>query len=175
SMWERISSSISRSSGLIALVLFRGGRVQDAADGLDELGPPVLLAQELRLSGCRQAVVLGSLLRLADVPLGLQPAALLEAMKRGVERAGLDLQEVFGSRSNGLADAVAVLAAPLEGAQDEHVEGALEELEARVARGLRHGCRSSTAKVVDCLLLSSRDPRDGRGGRAQGQALQHDA
>jgi hypothetical protein len=53
-------------------------------------------------------------------------------VERGVERAGLDLEQIVGLRADRLADAVAVLRSPLQGPQDEHVEGALEEFEALV-------------------------------------------
>ena len=72
-------------------------------------------------------------------------------MQRGVERAGFDLEQVVGLRADRLADAVAVLRAPLQGPQDEHVEGALEEFQALVVGGFGHSRRQSTALDVDCL------------------------
>ena len=100
-----------------------------------------------------QPVVLRALVGFADAPLGFQPAALLEPMQRRIERAGLDLQQIVGLRANGLADAVAVLRAPLEGPEDEHVERALEELQALVVGRLGHSRRQSTTLDVEALLL----------------------
>ncbi len=149
--WLRISSSSSSSPGFMLSLAAR--RVHDASDRVHELRPPVLLARQLSLAGRRQPVVLGPLVRLADVPLGLEPSALLEAVERGVERTGFDLEQAVGLRADRLADAVAVLRAPLQGPEDEHVEGALEELQARFVRAFGHRCRQSTALDVGCLQL----------------------
>ena len=100
-----------------------------------------------------QPVVLRPLVGLADAPLGLQPPALLEAVQRGIEGAGFDLEQVVGLRADGLADAVAVLRPPLEGPEDEHVEGALEQLQAPVVGVFGHRRRQSTALDVERLRL----------------------
>src|SRR6185369_4795338 len=102
-----------------------------------------------------QLVVPRPLVRLAGPPLRLQPAALDLAMQRWIERAGLHLQEVVGLLADGLADAVAVTGAPLQRAEDEHVERALEQLEAAIFWRLRHGSRHSTAMGVERLRLFS--------------------
>ena len=112
------------------LLLVRGVRVHDPSDRVYELGPPIALAGELRFSRGCEPVVLRALIRLAHAPFGLEPSALLEPVQRGIERAGLDLEQVVGLRADRLADAVSVLRSPDEGPKDEHVEGALEELEA---------------------------------------------
>ena len=69
----------------------------------------------------RAAVVLG--LR----PLGHDPAALLESLKGGVERAVVD-EDIVARRSlDRPGDALAVHARAGEGSQDEQVERALQE------------------------------------------------
>jgi hypothetical protein len=47
--------------------------------------------------------------------------------------------------------------APLQRLQDEHVERALQEIQAGVVGGLAHGCRESTTMVVECLHLAHGD------------------
>src|SRR5262245_32570823 len=153
----RTSSSRSRSSGRIATLLFLAGRrgVHDPADRAHELGPAVLLSDQLGPADGRETVELRLLIRLAHPPLGLEPPALHESVQGGVERAGLDLEQLLGLPADGLADPVAVPGPPLEGPKDQHVQGALEELEARIVGGSGHGRRCSTTRYVERLRLVS--------------------
>src|SRR5262245_15334271 len=89
--WPRISASRSSSCGRTS-VLGRG-RIHDASDRVDQLRPAILLARELRLAGGGQLVILRALVGFADVPFGLEPAPFLEAMKRRIERTGLDFEQ----------------------------------------------------------------------------------
>src|SRR5690348_16771611 len=129
--WPRSSSSSSRSSGRMVLLLARY-RVHDSADRVHEARPAILFAQQLGLARGRQLVVLRALVRFADSPLGLQPAALHQAVEGGVERTGFDLEEVVRLRADRQTDSVSVPRPPLQGAEDQHVEGALEQLQGLV-------------------------------------------
>src|SRR6185503_1896201 len=60
-------------------------------------------------------------------PLGRDPAALLEALEGGVERAVVDEDVVARRGLNRSGDALTVRASPGEGAQDEQVKGTLEQ------------------------------------------------
>src|SRR5439155_985186 len=70
-----------------------------------------------------------------QAPLALHPAALLEAVEGGVERALADLEDLAGELLDPAGGGVAVGGAPGEGLEDEQVERPLEEVE----RGLGHG------------------------------------
>ena len=105
---------------------------------MNELRPAILLAQQLRLPSCSQLVVLRALIRLADTPFRFQLAALYQPVQRRIERPGLDFEQVVGLRTDRLADPMAVLSSPDQGSQNEHVEGALEKLEALIVGRLGH-------------------------------------
>src|SRR5688572_1622798 len=104
--WLRISASRSRSmarrrnsqlTGFMSAL--RAARVEDRTDGGHQLRPPIALLQQLLLALRRQPVELGALVGLGQPPVALHPALPLEAMQRGVERAGLDLERLrrFGA------------------------------------------------------------------------------
>src|SRR5688572_21716939 len=107
---------------------------------MHELRPAILFARQLRLAGSRPTVLLRLLVGLAHPPLRLQPSVLHEAVQGGIERAGFNLEEIVGLPANGLANAMAVLGPPLEGAQNEHVESALEQFQASIV-GSSHSPR----------------------------------
>ena len=52
-------------------------------------------------------------------------------MEGGIQRPGFHFEKVLGSPLDVLGDGVAVRFAEKQGAEDEKVEGALQELEAR--------------------------------------------
>src|SRR4029077_14113113 len=103
-------------------LLARSRRIENPPDGVYELGPFVPFARQLLSSRCGEPVILRALIGLAHGPLRLHPAPFFEAVQRGVERSGFDLQQIVGLRADRLADAVAVLRTPLQDPQDEHVE-----------------------------------------------------
>ena len=65
-----------------------------------------------------ELVVLRPPAELGDGPLRLDPALMLEAMQRGIERALVDLQHVFGDLLDALRDRPAVQRLRLERPQD---------------------------------------------------------
>src|SRR5688500_2287532 len=80
-------------------------RIEDATDCRHELFPAVTLPQQLLLARRRQSIELGALVGLGDVPLGLDPPLPLEAMQRGIQGAGFDLQGLRRLGSDRLRDA----------------------------------------------------------------------
>ena len=52
-------------------------------------------------------------------------------MERRVQRAGFDLQQVFGGPPNVFGDGVAVARSWQQGAQDQQIERAAQEIDAR--------------------------------------------
>src|SRR5688572_29577616 len=65
--------STSSFDCIVSLFLVGASRIHDAADRAHQLRPAILLAQELRLAGGGEAVVLRALIGLADAPFRLQP------------------------------------------------------------------------------------------------------
>src|SRR5262249_29157027 len=85
------------------------------------LGLEAAPARHRELVEARPPVVLG---RAPDSPHG---ALFLEALQRGIERPVLDEDPIARSGLYGAGDALAVGAAGGERAEDEEVEGALEQ------------------------------------------------
>ncbi len=76
-----------------------------------------------------QLVVLGLAVVVGKAPLGLDEAALLEAVEGGIEGAVLDVEVVLGGGTDPGGDGVAVAGSPAQGLENEDIEGALEEVE----------------------------------------------
>ncbi len=77
-----------------------------------------------------EAIEAGALAFIGEIPGGGDPGFQFEAVERGVEGAGLDLEEVFGGALNVFGDGVPVGRSGEQGAEDEEVERALEEFQA---------------------------------------------
>jgi len=79
----------------------------------------------------RKAVVTSALAFFGEIPGGSDQATGFEAVEGGIERAGFDLEELFGSALDMSGDGVTVRRAVDEGAENQDVERALEEVDAR--------------------------------------------
>ena len=91
----------------------RGGscasrQLHHAADGRGHALPLAGFDRQLPAPGWREPVVLRPPAQLRDGPLGVDPALVLEAMERRVERALVDLQDVLGDLLDALRDRPAV-------------------------------------------------------------------
>ena len=86
-----------------------------------------------RRPGWREPVVLRPPAQLRDGPLGFDPALVLEAMERRVERALVDLQDVLGDLLDALRDRPAVQRVGLQRPEDEQVERARQKVGDRVS------------------------------------------
>ena len=106
------------------------GRLHDARDGLHETAPFRVLERQLLFAGCRQSVVLRALLVLRQLPFRADPPLTLEAVEGRVERSMIDREHVIRARPDGEPDPVAMLWSLRERAQNQHVERALQELDA---------------------------------------------
>src|SRR5688500_7706768 len=102
------------------------GGAEGAVHGADDLVPPRRLFGELRAARRRQPVVARAAVVLRRPPEGGDPAAILEAMERRVERSVLDLQHVFGSLRDGVSDGVAVRRPDRQRLEDEEIERTLK-------------------------------------------------
>ncbi len=82
------------------------------------------------------------------LPLCGDPAFPLQAMQCGIERPMFHLQDVVGAALDVLGDLVAMSGTKNQGAQDQHVEGALQQVNS-FFRFFRHSAgRYSTQKLV---------------------------
>src|SRR5688500_19224041 len=144
STWNAISSSTSAWTSHSALGTrkkrrnpgmrgsFRGGMLtdgEDLADGGGVARPRHRPRAEVPAAECRELVVLRLPVVLREPPLGLDPAAFLEAVERRVERPLVDAEQGVGDLADPARDGVAVARPPRKGLQNQHVERALEEIE----------------------------------------------
>ena len=84
-------------------------------------------ACELGAARARERVETGPAVVVGGPPLRVDPAPRLQALQRRIERSVLDEQHVVGGLLDGPRDALAVLRAEHERAQDQEVQRALEQ------------------------------------------------
>src|SRR3954471_1925011 len=102
--------------------------LQHARDGGGDPLPVRGFLRELLAPGPRQRVELRAPVVLGITPRRLDPALLLETVERGVERSLVHLQHVLGQLLQPLRDAPAVHVAGGKGAENQQVEGALQQV-----------------------------------------------
>ena len=107
-------------------------RAQHLADRAHEAVPSAGLGRELP-TACRcQTVVARLAIVLGRAPERGDPAAVLEPMQRGVERAVLDLQNVFRTLADDVRDGV-----PVRRPGDQRLEGLTSSVPCSMSGGLR--------------------------------------
>src|SRR4051794_15837160 len=103
--------------------------VQDSGNRRHIRGPVARPRPQRATSRRGEAVELGAFASFGRAPFRLDGAALFEPVEGGVQRAVDDPKGSIGAVANEARDGVAVHRAEGEGPQDQHVEGALEEVE----------------------------------------------
>src|SRR5262249_35593700 len=98
---------------------------QNAANSSNHLLPAFCLRHQLLPAGRSQPVVLRFAIVLRRSPERRDPAAVLEPVKRRVERSMFDLQNIFGTSLDRMRDRVTVSGSQRERLKNQHIEGAL--------------------------------------------------
>src|SRR5262249_30533234 len=104
-------------------------RTQHVRHRFDDEIPLRSFSAETCSTRTRQSIEPRALVVFRSTPGRLDEPFPTEPVKRRIEAAVLDLQQVVGAQPDGLSDAVPVLWAPLQGAQDEQVERTLQDVE----------------------------------------------
>ena len=129
----------------------------------DNAAPARALERQLSAPGRRDTVVLRALIVVGELPLRVDPALPLETMQRWIEGTVIDVEHFIGAGAERNADTVAVLRSPLQGAQNQQVERALEQIRLLSRLGHRqeaiyhHGRRLSTTWAGRGKRAVSRD------------------
>src|ERR1039458_1690046 len=110
-----------------------GFGIQDECDRLRELLPLAHLAHELLSTEGGEIVETRLAIVRRGAPRRPDPLPRLEALERRVERAVVHKERLSRSTLNGTGDALPVLRATEQRAQDDEVEGALQEGDAIAA------------------------------------------
>src|SRR6266568_6681405 len=150
------SASAARRYNSVPLALLSLGP-ENSSYGGGEPPPLGRLSDELFAAGRGQRVEASFAIVFGGAPLGCDPAASLQALERGIERAVFDQQLLVGRLLDRPRDALAVLRAENERAQDQQVERALQEFQPFCFFSGRHMTRvcapsgkMSTQKSLDC-------------------------
>src|SRR5207302_1116119 len=101
-----------------------------------------------------EAVVLGVAPALRGVPVCRDPAAILEALERWIERPRIDRQDTLGDLSDAVGDPPAVHRRERQCLEHEHVERALDDVAAAIL--WRHGFLSIIERYDSYLSIVKR-------------------
>src|SRR4051812_48571858 len=101
---------------------------QDPVDGAHQLVPAIGLRLELAAALWRQAVIARAPVVFGGTPERRDPAAVLEAVESRIERAVLDLKNIFRTMLDGVGDGVAVRGAERQRLEHQDVERPLEHV-----------------------------------------------
>ena len=102
--------------------------MHDEGYGSGKACPALGFGIEALLALVGELVELGAAVVFGGSPAGFEQAAEFESMEGGVERAFFDLEQLLGGLVDPLGDRVAVKRAAGEGFEDEHLQGALDEV-----------------------------------------------
>src|SRR5689334_7423401 len=102
---------------------------ENEAEGLREPLPLLLLGCELPAAGSGERVEASAAIVVGDAPLRGYPAARLETVQGGIERAVVDAERAAGRRLDGLCELPAVGRSGLQQLEHDQVERALEEVD----------------------------------------------
>src|SRR5579863_3679308 len=94
-------------------------RLQNLRDGGGQLAPGALFRFELLPAAGSEVVVFCAAVVVRRAPMSLDPAAALEAVKRGIKRALLNAEHIAGDLLDAFGDGPAVLGTQGESAEDE--------------------------------------------------------
>src|ERR1043166_1247806 len=98
---------------------------------VDRVGDPLPvgpLGGEAAAAGGGEGIEAGAAVVLGRPPFGADQPLPLQPVERGIEGAFVHLEDAPGARFDALGDAPAVHGAEAEGLEDQHVEGALQEV-----------------------------------------------
>src|ERR1700733_12020747 len=120
----RTNSVFERAMSLSLLI----DGVQDQSHGAGKRLPFGLLANKLFASKRGEAIVPGALTFVGQIPGSPDPALRLQPGEGRVERTGLGLEKIIRGPLNVFRNCVTVPGSRSQGAQDQQVERALQEL-----------------------------------------------
>src|SRR5437868_6153648 len=105
---------------------FSGGPAY-TGNRLDQEIPLRFFGRQLLPSERREPVILRPLVVPGELPFRGDEPLSFEAMKSRIKRSRFNVEQFAGIGADCLADAVAVLRAPSQSLQDQHVERALQQ------------------------------------------------